>query len=121
MAETLKMKVDLSDFMTAQGTLQTQIGKLQSLLERYASVKKRANEFIEDDDSRYAKLQEVIDQEIKKVRAQLKVVEKIKRQIDEVVKAMDSLENKSNQVIEEGKSTVKNGLESIIDLSDLDL
>lgn len=119
--DSLKMKVDLSDFLTAQGTLDTQENNLMSILQRYADIKKRASEFIEDDDSRCAKMQEAIDVEISKVKAQLKLVQNIQSQIRKIVDAMNSMEEASERIIDQNKETIKQGVESIIDLKALGL
>lgn len=120
-AETLKMKVDLSDFMTAQQRLEVQVKKLEGILEEYESVKNRANQFIDDDDSRYAEMQEVINEEIKKVKIQLKLVENIKLQIDKVVDAMNEMEKSSRKVLKDSKDSVIKGVTDFIDLGGLDL
>lgn len=120
-SNSLEMKVDLSDFLTAEGTLATQEENLLSILERYRSIKSRASEFIEDDDSRCAKMQEVIDTEISKVNAQLKLVQNIHTQIKNVVNAMNSMEETSERLIDQNKETIREGIESIIDLKSLGL
>lgn len=119
--DSLKMKVDLSDFMKAQGTLQTQESRLESILGKYTTLKSRASEFIEDDDSRCAKMQEVIEMEISKVKAQLKLVQNIQAKIDKIVEAMDSMEKSSESIINKSKETIKQGVEAIIDLKELGL
>jgi hypothetical protein len=119
--DSLKMKVYLSDFMKAQGTLQTQEGRLESILGKYTTLKSRASEFIEDDDSRCAKMQEVIEMEISKVKAQLKLVQNIQAKIDKIVEAMDSMEKSSESIINKSKETIKQGVEAIIDLKELGL
>lgn len=120
-SNSLEMKVDLSDFLTAEGTLATQEENLLSILERYRNIKSRASEFIEDDDSRCAKMQEVIDTEISKVNAQLKLVQNIHTQIKNVVNAMNSMEETSERLIDQNKETIREGIESIIDLKSLGL
>lgn len=119
--DTLKMKVDLSDFLKAQSTLETQENNLMNILQRYKNIKKRASEFIEDDDSRCAKMQEAVEVEISKVKAQLKLVQNISGQINKVVQAMNSMEEASERIIEQNKETIKQGVESIIDLKALGL
>lgn len=119
--DSLKMKVDLSDFLTAQGTLETQENNLMTILQRYGDIKKRASEFIEDDDSRCAKMQEAVDAEISKVKAQLKLVQNIQKQINKIVDAMDEMEKTSERIIDQNKETIKQGVESIIDLKSLGL
>lgn len=118
--DSIEMKADLSDFITAQGKLQTQENKLIDILGRYSNLKKRATEFIEEDDSRFSKMQEVIEEEIKKVKSQLKSVQAIEKRIDAVVKAMDSMEESSTKIMQESKETIKEGVEAIIDLKKLD-
>lgn len=120
-SNSLEMKVDLSDFLTAEGTLETQENNLLAILERYRNIKNRASEFIEDDDTRCAKMQEAIETEISKVNAQLKLVQKIHTQIKKVVDAMNSMEQASERLIDENKETIRQGIESIIDLKELGL
>lgn len=120
-SSSLEMKVDLSDFLTAEGALQSQENNLLTILERYRSIKSRASEFIEDDDSRCAKMQEAIETEISKVNAQLKLVQNIHTQIKKVVDAMNSMEEASERLIDENKETIREGIESIIDLKSLGL
>ncbi len=120
-SNSLEMKVDLSDFLTARGTLEAKENDLMTILERYGNIRKRASEFIEDDDSRFAKMQEAVEVEISKVKAQLKLVQKIQNQINKIVDAMDSMEESSNRIIDQSKETIKEGIESIIDLKSLGL
>lgn len=119
--DSLKMKVDLSDFMTAQGTLKTQESKLENILTQYNNLKNRTSEFIEDDDSRCAQMKEAVDLEISKVKAQLKLVRKIQDRIDKVCQAMDNMEKNSESIIQKSKETIKSGIDAMIDLNDLDL
>lgn len=120
-SDSLEMKVDLSDFITAQGTLESKENDLMAILERYSDIKKRASEFIEEDDSRFAKMQEAVEMEITKVKAQLKLVQKIQNRISKVVDAMNSMEDSSNRIIDQSKETIKEGIESIIALKELGL
>ncbi len=120
-SNSLEMKVDLADFLTAQGTLEAKENDLMTILERYSNIKRRASEFIEEDDSRFAKMQEAVEVEITKVKAQLKLVQKIQAQINKVVEAMNSMEESSNRIIDQSKETIKEGIESIIDLKSLGL
>ena len=120
-SNSLEMKVDLSDFLTAQGTLEAKENDLLAILERYDNIKKRASEFIEEDDSRFSKMQEAVEVEISKVKAQLNLVQKIQDRINKVVDAMNSMEESSNRIIDQSKETIKEGIESIIDLKSLGL
>ncbi len=120
-SNSLEMKVDLADFLTAQGTLEAKENDLMTILERYSNIKRRASEFIEEDDSRFAKMQEAVEVEITKVKAQLKLVQKIQAQINKVVEAMNSMEESSNRIIDQSQETIKEGIESIIDLKSLGL
>lgn len=119
--ENIAMKVDLSDFLTANGKLEVQEGKLNDILGRYSSLKNRTNEFIEDDDSRCAKMQEAVEAEIKKVRAELKMVQSVHERIQKVCDAMERMEQESEKIIDESKETIREGVEAIIDLSALGL
>ncbi len=118
-SDSLEMKVDLSDFLTAQGTLKSKEDDLVDILNRYKDIKNRASEFIEEDDSRFSNMQEAVDLEITKVEGQLKLVRKIQKRIDKVVEAMNSMEESSNRIIDKNKETIKNVLNTNVDWSSL--
>lgn len=118
---SLEMKVDLSDFLIAESTLESQENKLMNILDRYASLKNRATEFMEDDDTHFEKMQQAVDAEITKVKAELKIVQTVHAQIKKIVDAMNSMDKSATNIIDKTKETIQQGVESIIDLTALGL
>ena len=117
--DALELKVSGSEYASRMSLLDTQIGKLQTILTEYQALKNDANKVFGDDDQNITAMKSQVEANINAVQGQINMLNEARAMLKRQEEELDVFGGTVDTMIQEGVSTAKSAFRAIKAVNDV--
>ena len=116
---SLNLRVNRSDFVNKIEIIQTKMGALEDVIQRYGNAKNNLNQFVEEGDSSYDAWVERIERNITAAKKAWTSLQETKVALQQTVDQMDNMGNQVRETVNAATEAAATTIEAAIKVAPL--